>query len=215
MTPFDRLSDQRAERKVKGVSRKRQARIVDSRCASDPPTVWAALLRGACNSCPACGASGLFGSFLKPVEQCHVCKEDWTRHNADDFPPYIVILVIGHVIVTGMTTVEAGFHPPMWIQLAIWMPMVIALAVGLLQPVKGGVIALQWWHRMGRFHDRRSTVIPKMANSDALAPDDDRASHSLVIKLPAKPCAPVVASEPRPGERTPLPPTGPFFAMRG
>jgi hypothetical protein len=34
---------------------------------------------------------------------------------ADDFPPYIVILVLGHVVVTGMATLEANFHPPMWV----------------------------------------------------------------------------------------------------
>ena len=214
MTPFDRRSDQRAELKAKGVLRKRQARIVDSRCASDPPTVWSALWRGGRNRCPACGTSALFGRFLKPVEQCLVCKEDWTRHNADDFPPYIVILVIGHVVVTGMTSVEATFHPPMWIQLAIWLPMVVALAVGLIQPVKGGVIALQWWHRMGQFHDRRSTVAPKVANPDASAPAGDRAELSLVINLPAKSCPRVVASDPRSGERRSCPPSGPVLAMK-
>jgi uncharacterized protein (DUF983 family) len=127
--------------------------------ASDPATIWAALWRGARNRCPACGGTALFASFLKPVERCHVCQEDWIRHNADDLPPYIVILVLGHVIVTGMTAVEITFHPPMWIQLAIWIPTIIALTIGLIQPVKGGVIAFQWWHRMGGFQHRRSTVI--------------------------------------------------------
>lgn len=193
MTPFDRQSDHRAELQVADVLRGAGARIIDTEPASDPPTIWAALWRGARNRCPACGASALFAKFLKPVQRCCVCEEDWTRHNADDFPPYIVILVIGHVIVTGMTALEVAFHPAMWVQMAIWLPAVVALAVGLIQPVKGGVIALQWWHRMGQFHSRRSTVMPEAANRDE-PPSGDRPELSLVINLSAKSCTPVAAS---------------------
>lgn len=185
ITPFDRRCDQRAAVRATDASRKQIPRRIASSCPSDPSTVWSALWRGARNKCPACGTSPLFGRFLKPVQQCQVCKEDWTRHNADDFPPYIVILVIGHVVVSGMAALEAAFDPPMWMQLAIWLPMVVVLAVGLIQPVKGGVIALQWWHRMGEFHGRRSTVLPEPATPDATAPSDHRMDMSLVIKMRA------------------------------
>jgi uncharacterized protein (DUF983 family) len=135
---------------------------------SVPGSVWGALWRGARDRCPACGAAQLFAKFLKPIERCSTCGEDWTRHNADDLPPYIVILVIGHVVVSGMTSVEVAFHPPMWGQLAIWIPATIALAIGLMQPAKGGVIALQWWHRMGSFQHRpipepRQTPSPEVS----------------------------------------------------
>lgn len=158
-TPFDRKPDDDGDWKIVGAPRPaRRARVRHFNPPSDPATVWSALARGARNLCPACGGAALFASFLKPVERCRVCEEDWTRHNADDFPPYIVILVVGHVVVTGMISVEVAFHPAMWVQLAIWLPTVIGLAIGLIQPVKGAVIALQWWHRMGGFHNRRPSL---------------------------------------------------------
>ena len=161
VSPFDwKPSEQTDERVVASSRPARPAQFSGVRPPSDPETIWSALRRGALNRCPACGAAKLFASFLKPVEQCRVCQEDWTRHNADDFPPYIVILLLGHVVVTGMTSVEVAFHPVMWVQLAIWIPATIALAVGSIQPVKGGVIALQWWYRLGDFQKRRQCIEP-------------------------------------------------------
>lgn len=120
-----------------------------------PRTIWIALWRGCRDRCPACNGARLFGKFLKPLDHCLACGQDWTYHNADDFPPYIVILVTGHVIVTGMASVEAAFHPPSWVHIALWIPLIIILTIGLIQPAKGGVIAYQWWHGMGGFGERQ------------------------------------------------------------
>jgi uncharacterized protein (DUF983 family) len=126
-----------------------------------PPTFFGAIRRGFRGKCPACGNGRLFAEFLKPVEACAVCSEDWAPQRADDFPPYIVILVLGHAIIPGLASVEVAFHPPMWVHLALWLPLTLILGVGLLQPVKGAVIAYQWWHRMGGFlASRRRTEAP-------------------------------------------------------
>ena len=119
------------------------------------PTFFGAIWRGFCSKCPACGGGRLFVAFLKPVATCSACTEDWTHQRADDFPPYIVILVLGHVIVPGMASVEIAFHPAMWVHFALWFPLALILGVGLLQPVKGAVIAYQWWHGMGGFSESR------------------------------------------------------------
>lgn len=154
-----RVADHREAEPSHPMKRQRSGRMPPPqsvRRSSASDTVWHALWRGARGRCPACDAAPLFPTFLKPVELCSACGEDWTRHNADDLPPYIVILVIGHVVVTGMTLVGVTAYPPMWVQLTIWLSMIVALAVGLIQPVKGGVIAFQWWHRMGGFEHRRT-----------------------------------------------------------
>nr|WP_037490297.1 DUF983 domain-containing protein [Sphingobium indicum] len=122
--------------------------------------MWSALWRGLRCLCPACGATRLFSAFLKPVDRCPACHQDWTHHRADDFPPYIVILVLGHVIVPGMATVTLAFDPPIWVSLAIWLPLALVLGVGLLQPAKGAVIAYQWWHGMGGFEGRAAASPP-------------------------------------------------------
>lgn len=124
-----------------------------------PDTMFAALWRGLRSRCPSCGQARLFGAFLKPIGCCPGCGQDMRHQRADDFPPYIVILLLGHLIVPGMAAVEMNFHPPMWVQLAIWLPLILLLGIGLLQPVKGAVIAYQWWHGMGGF-EGRSRAIP-------------------------------------------------------
>jgi len=119
-----------------------------------PDTIFTALWRGLRSQCPSCGRARLFGAFLKPVVRCPGCRQDMSHQRADDFPPYIVILLLGHLIVPGMASVEMNFHPPMWVHLAAWLPLVLLLGIGLLQPVKGAVIAYQWWHGMGGFEGR-------------------------------------------------------------
>jgi uncharacterized protein (DUF983 family) len=36
--------------------------------------------------------------LARPVPQCPACGQDWRGHRADDFPPYLAILVTGHVM---------------------------------------------------------------------------------------------------------------------
>jgi uncharacterized protein (DUF983 family) len=107
--------------------------------------------RGLHSKCPACGNGRLFGKFLKPVANCAACGEDYTHQRADDFPPYIVIILLGHILAPIAVFVELAYHPPMWIYMTFGSALIVALALLLLQPVKGGVIAHQWVLRMHGF----------------------------------------------------------------
>jgi uncharacterized protein (DUF983 family) len=40
---------------------------------------------------------------------------------------------------------------PMWLHMTIWPALAILLAVPMMQPVKGGVVGLQWALRMHGF----------------------------------------------------------------
>ena len=116
-----------------------------------PPTLRAALLRGIRSRCPRCGEARLFGKFLKPVAVCPRCHQDWSHHRADDMPPYISILITGHVLVPVIIYFGAVAEMSMWQALAICLVLAAGLMISLLQPAKGGVIALQWWHGMHGF----------------------------------------------------------------
>lgn len=113
------------------------------------------ILRGMLNRCPRCGTGKLFRSFLKPVDRCAVCGEDMSHQRADDLPPYLVILVLGHIIVGGYMMVDMAYPLPIWVHLAIWAPITVITALAAIQPIKGGVIGLQWALRMHGFggHD--------------------------------------------------------------
>jgi uncharacterized protein (DUF983 family) len=107
-------------------------------------TTTQAILRGFACRCPHCGKGRLFRSFLKVTDRCPVCGEEFHHHRADDFPAYLVILIVGHIVVPMIYSVETQFRPAVWVHLAIWLPLTLGLALALIQPVKGAVVALQW-----------------------------------------------------------------------
>lgn len=72
-------------------------------------------------------------------------------HAADDFPPYIVILLLGHILAPVAIAIDSRFSPPLWMFGIYGSLVIIALALAMLQPVKGGVIAWQWALRMQGF----------------------------------------------------------------
>jgi uncharacterized protein (DUF983 family) len=116
-----------------------------------PRPVARSMLRGLRGRCPCCGQGRLFGRFLKAQAVCTSCGEDLSHQRADDFPAYIVMFILGHLLVPVALAVEIAFQPSYWVHAAIWGPLTIGLAVGLLQPVKGAVIGLQWALRMHGF----------------------------------------------------------------
>jgi uncharacterized protein (DUF983 family) len=111
---------------------------------SDAPRVMTAMRRGALGRCPSCGRGRLFGKFLKVEHQCRECQTELHHHRADDLPPYVVIVIVGHLVGYGILTAETRFDVPMWLHLAVWPALTIVLALALLQPVKGAVVGLQF-----------------------------------------------------------------------
>lgn len=100
--------------------------------------------RGARGRCPQCGVGRLFTGYLAVTPTCAVCGEELFHHRADDLPPYITMLVVGHIVVTGLLIGERLYQPELWKALIFWLPVTAALALALLRPIKGAVVALQW-----------------------------------------------------------------------
>lgn len=117
--------------------------------------VGRAIKRGLLCRCPNCGEGRLFRAFLKPVDHCAVCGEDMSHQRADDLPAYLVIVVVGHVLMTGYMLTDTVLRVSPWVHLAIWVPLAVLAALLTIQPIKGGVIGLQWANRMHGFggHD--------------------------------------------------------------
>lgn len=114
-------------------------------------SVLRAMRRGALGRCPRCGEGRLFASFLKTVRHCPHCGETIEHHRADDLPAYLVIFIVGHVVVGAFMGVETMVSLSVWQHLAIWVPLMVAMALALLQPVKGATVGLQWALRMHGF----------------------------------------------------------------
>lgn len=110
-----------------------------------------AVRRGFFGHCPHCGKGKLLRSFLKVVDNCSVCGEDFTAQRADDAPPYFTILIVGHIIVPMMFYVEIEYTPTLLFSAIMW-PLLTGLAsLALLPRVKGAVVGMQWAMRMHGF----------------------------------------------------------------
>ncbi|MFN3475077.1 MAG: DUF983 domain-containing protein [Blastomonas sp.] len=108
-------------------------------------------VRGMRNHCPRCDHKPLFRRYLKPVERCACCGQDWTLHQADDFPAYIAIFISGHILAPVLIAAGSRELLPMGVLALIAIVGALVLTVALLQPAKGAVIALQYHWRMHGF----------------------------------------------------------------
>jgi uncharacterized protein (DUF983 family) len=113
--------------------------------------IWPALLRGLQQNCPACGVGRLYGRYLKVAETCPHCSEALHHQRADDAPPYITMMIVGHIVIGSLLSVEMAYHPETWVHMVVWGPVTLLLSLWLLPRVKGALIGLQWAARMHGF----------------------------------------------------------------
>jgi uncharacterized protein (DUF983 family) len=153
-----------------------------AREGTEPPPAVTAMRRGFVGRCPACGQGRLFGRFLKVADRCEDCGTEFHHHRADDFPPYIVMAVVGHVIGYGILVTETRMDVPMWFHLALWPALTLILCLMLLQPVKGAVVGLQYalgMHGFGAARARAKTSDrERNRDGDAGAAGTDGSLHS-------------------------------------
>lgn len=114
-----------------------------------------AVMRGLKGACPRCGEAKLFRKWLKPKDTCPHCKQDWSRQQADDFPAYIGIFVVGHLLAPVVIAMITTFKMSAWAVLATILPVAVVMLIATLQPVKGAVIAFLYWHGIGAFSKER------------------------------------------------------------
>lgn len=80
---------------------------------------------------------------------------------ADDFPAYIGIFVVGHLLAPVVIAMVGTLGMSAWLTLAIILPVAIIMLLVMLQPTKGAVIGFLWWHGIGAFQQERRAPLPK------------------------------------------------------
>ncbi|WP_245417886.1 DUF983 domain-containing protein [Cohaesibacter celericrescens] len=123
--------------------------------------VLAAMLQGCMGRCPNCKSGRLFNGFLAITPKCSHCHEDYSHHRADDAPPYFTIFIVGHIVVSLLIWSEITFKPALWIHMAIWIPITIAMSLAFLRPIKGAIVALQWANYMHGFDPNAEPDLPE------------------------------------------------------
>ena len=106
------------------------------------PSLGIALGRGLLGRCPVCGKGRVFDGFLRVVPQCEHCAAPLGLARADDAPPYFTILIVGHIVIPAMLIVQKLADPSNWLLAAIFLPLTVILAVGLIRPIKGATVGL-------------------------------------------------------------------------
>ena len=104
-------------------------------------SVWSAGLKG---RCPRCGKGRLFHQILNLREKCDVCGLNYGFADAGDGPAIFVLFLLGAVMVGAALFVELTFSPPLWLHAVLWLPATFVLAIVMLRPMKGTLIALQY-----------------------------------------------------------------------
>ncbi len=100
-------------------------------------------LRGCC---PRCGEGRLFDGFLTVKPACSACGLDYSFADSGDGPAVFVILIAGFLICAMALVVEVKYQPPFWVHAVIFGPLVLVVCLGMLRPLKGLMIALQYKH---------------------------------------------------------------------
>lgn len=118
--------------------------VLTNNLRHEPRSKMQAMKRGGLQKCPNCGEGHIFSEYLKVIDKCPNCDEDLSHHRADDAPPYFTIFIVGHIIVPLMLLMEILVFPPVWVHIAIWIPLAIILSLLFLPRIKGALVGLQW-----------------------------------------------------------------------
>jgi len=106
--------------------------------------VWPSIRRAVCGRCPRCGEGRLFRSYLKQVDTCAFCGEAFGHIRADDGPPWLTILVVGHLVVPLALYAEKHADWPLWVSMAVWPGLALGLSLALLPRAKGVFLGMLW-----------------------------------------------------------------------
>jgi len=67
-----------------------------------------------------------------------------------------------------LLAVETVYAPPLWLSMTMWPSIALIMTLTLLQPIKGAVVAMQWFGGMHGFEDSKGRRI--VAGPPAAAP---------------------------------------------
>ena len=111
-----------------------------------PPSPY---VTGVTGRCPRCGGGKMFDGFLELAPRCEACGLDYGFADAGDGPAVIVTLLAGFIVVGTALVVEVKYEPPMWLHLAIFLPLTLVVCLGMLRPLKGILVSLQYRNKAG------------------------------------------------------------------
>ena len=102
------------------------------------------LRHGLMGRCPRCGKGHLFSGFLTVAESCPECGLSLIGHDSGDGPAVAGTFVLGTFVGVAAVVVDLTLEPPLWVHVALWLPITVFGTLGMLRPLKGLNIAIQY-----------------------------------------------------------------------
>lgn len=109
-----------------------------------PLSAWST---GFAGRCPRCGEGHMFKNFLDIAPRCEVCDLDLSFADAGDGPAIFVMMFAGFIVVGAALYVELTYEPAWWIHAVISLPLTLIVCLGMLRPLKGVLVALQYQNK--------------------------------------------------------------------
>lgn len=82
------------------------------------------------------------------MERCAVCDFDYSRLNTGDGAASFIMQISGGLVIFPALFIQIAYRPPIWALLLVAVPLVAGLALALMRPGKGLMIALQMRNKM-------------------------------------------------------------------
>lgn len=112
--------------------------------AGQPYAPQSPFVCGVRGTCPRCGRGKIFSSFLTLAPRCSSCGLNLGFADSGDGPAVFVTLLGGFLVLGAALWTELQYEPPFWVHLVIFLPLTLVVCLGLLRPLKGILIALQY-----------------------------------------------------------------------
>lgn len=102
---------------------------------------------GALGRCPRCGEGHIFTGFLTVRDRCEVCDLNYDFADPADGPAVFVQLFACVPGVIFILMLEILARPPVWVHIAVGIPVLILTTILPLRPIKGWLIAAQFTNK--------------------------------------------------------------------
>jgi uncharacterized protein (DUF983 family) len=112
-----------------------------SQITKGQPGIPAAALFGLC---PECGARTLFGGPARFAPRCRACGLDYAQFNVGDGPAAFLTMIVGALVVGLAVWMEFTVHPPFWVHILLWVPLVVGLTLWGLRISKAALLVAEF-----------------------------------------------------------------------
>lgn len=116
------------------------------------PDAPSPITAGILGRCPRCGKGSMFAGFLALAPRCAVCGLDFSFADAGDGPSFFASFIGGFLLLLVGVIVQIAYEPTWWVYV-ILLVVGTAFTIGLIRPLKGVLVALQFANQaeQGRF----------------------------------------------------------------